>query len=230
MRSPSFFVYYGHDPRLLNRLQEADLVILETRGWTPEQLASLQAKNVKVLAYISPFAWPDWMGPVKWWWGSKERDPAWNAWWLSLSSMGWRRQVNRMWRQLQGPVDGLFFDNLDRLEQDPHSLKPFLRLLQNLRREWPQATLVGNRGFAHWPKLRPHLDGVLFENLTDKAFSAQDRRWVEEQLLHLQGTQVYALDYHTRRVETQAREIQGRFPQMAYYCAPNESLQSVSEE
>ena len=135
-----------------------------------------------------------------------------------------------MWRPFQGSVDGIFFDNLDRLEQDPRSLKPFLKLLQNLRREWPQATLVGNRGFAHWPKLRPQLDGVLFENLTDKAFSAQDRRWVEEQLLGLQGTQVYALDYQTRRVESQAGELRQRFPQMAYYCAPNESLQSISGE
>jgi hypothetical protein len=225
-RSP-FLVYYGHDEKLVERLAQTDLLIFESRGWSEQQLAQLRAEGGKLIGYLSPFAWPDWLGPVKWWWGAKERDEEWNAWWLTLASRGWRHRVGQMWKSLRPGLDGLFFDNLDRLERDPKSLKPFLALLQNIRREWPGTILIGNRGFQHWSSLGRHFDGVLFENLTDSAFSAADRRWVEEKLLELQGSKVYALDYETRKVEAEASRLRSLFPKMAYYCAPDESLQSV---
>ena len=102
-----------------------------------------------------------------------------------------------------------------------------MSLLTNLRKARPEAVLIGNRGFAHWSALRSHLDGVLFENLTDQAFSKHDQAWVEEQLLQLQGTSILALDYANRRQEPIAQRLRERFPGMAYYCAPDESLQSL---
>lgn len=223
----NFRVYYGHDAAMLPQLKEADLVILESRGWTEEQIADLRASDCKVLGYISTFAWPDWLGPVKWWWGGKERDESWKAWWLSLGSFGWRRQVGKMWREIRPGLDGLFFDNLDRLEQDAGSLKPFQNLLAEIKSEWPDSKLVGNRGFAHFRQLQRHLDGILFENLTDRAFSAADRNWVREQLLQLQGIEVYALDYATRYDAAEAERLRTDFSKMSYWQAKDEGLQSL---
>jgi hypothetical protein len=76
--------------------------------------------------------------------------------------------------------------------------------------------------------MRADMDGVLFENLTDKAFSEKDKVWVREQLLDLQGSQVYALDYTTRFDEREAEMLRRAHPTMHYYRAPDESLQSLS--
>jgi len=143
--------------------------------------------------------------------------------------MGWKFRVSQMWKSLRPGLDGLFFDNLDRLDQDPKALKPFLKILSQIRQTWPEAILIGNRGFSHWSSMSPYLDGILFENLTDSAFSAQDRNWVESKLAELQSTQVYALDYETRRVEREARRLRSVFPNLSYYCAPDESLQRLSQ-
>ena len=230
MSRSSFVVYYGHDARQIPRLQESELLILEPQGWSDEQLVELKSNGSKLIGYLSLLAWPDWRGPTKWWWGRKERDPQWSAWWMSLSSPGWKRQAQNLLNSLHPLLDGVFFDNLDRLQQDQTSLKPLQALLKKLRKERPQALLIGNRGFAHWHALAPYLDGILFENLTDQAFSKHDLAWVEEQLLQLQGTKILALDYANRRQEAVAQRLCQKFPGMAYYCAPDESLQSLSLE
>lgn len=223
-----FLVYYGHDPSNIPRLQKTELLIYESRGWNTEDQARLTTATT-CLAYLSCFAWAGWQGPCRWWWGHKERDPQWDAWWLSLASPGWKFQISREWKALKKGHDGLFFDNLDRLEQDPKSLPHFISLLKQIKGEWPEAILVGNRGFAHWPALRPYLDGVLFENFTDQAFTPQDKEWVEEQLLNLQGTKVLALDYLTRRDAEEAGRLCRAYPKIAYYAAPDESLQRLTQ-
>jgi hypothetical protein len=223
----TFLVYYGHDPTLLPRLKEADLVILESQGWSDSQLGELRDSGTTVIGYVSPLAWADWKGSVKWWWGKKERDLAWNAWWFSLASRGWRWQVYRACRGVLKRADGIFFDNLDRLQQDPASVKPFLGVLKSLKQECP-GVFIGNRGFSHWSRMEGYLDGVLFENLTDQAFGEKDKAWVREQLLDLQGAKVYALDYATRREPSEAEKLRQAYPKMLYYCAPDETLQSLS--
>lgn len=223
-----FLVYYGHDPAAVEKILTYDLAILESRGWDPRSWELLTAAPTKLIGYLSPFAWPDWLGPSQWWWGRKERDEEWGAWWYSLSSWGWRRQVRRTWRELPEGLDGYFFDNVDRLESDPESLPHFLRLLGDIKKSRPHSVLVGNRGFGHWSQLASHLDGILFENLTDRAFSASDRRWVESRLEELRTTQVLALDYHTRMVEAESQRLRELFPKLGYYCAPDESLQTIS--
>lgn len=222
-----FTVYYGHDPAEVDRIVSFELAVLESRGWDPESWTRLQASPTKLIGYLSPFAWPDWLGKSRWWWGKKERDQEWGAWWYSLSSWGWRKRMSQMWRELPQGLDGYFFDNIDRLERDPASLPYFLRLLNEIRASQPNAVLIGNRGFTHWSRLRGHLDGILFENLTDQSFSLSDKKWVVSQLESLQDTTVYALDYQTRRVEVESRRLLSLFPKLLYYCAPDESLQSI---
>lgn len=222
-----FRVYYGHDQALIPQLRKAELLILEPAGWSDQQLADLASEGAKLVGYVSPLAWADWKGPVKWWWGSKERDYQWGAWWLSLNSPGWRYSFKKMCSRVLTRTGGLFLDNLDRLEKDEASLKPLLEILGGLKQKWPGARFVGNRGFSHLTQLRGTLDGVLFENLTDKAFSLKDREWVREQLLNLQDTEVFALDYETRRDGEEATKLRERFSGMHYCCAPDESLQSL---
>ena len=224
----SFLVYYGHDPALISRLREASMLVFEPRGWTAQQLAQLQAPGgPRLLGYLSPFAWPEWAGPARWWWGPATPDPQWKARWYSLTWPGWRRKVRQLARPLGQSCHGIFLDNLDRLEADPGSLPRLCRLLADLRRDWPNAYLLGNRGFAHWDQLKLALDGVLVENLADVAFSAADRSWVEEQLRRVREADLFALDYATRCAPEEARRLRDLHPQMRYYLAPDESLQTL---
>ncbi len=227
----SFLVYYGHQEELIPRLRQCEVLVLELRGWSEQALEQLRAPGgPRVLGYLSAFAWPEWAGPRRWWWGRPEHDPEWNAWWLSLTKWGWRRQVGQLFEQLKGRCDGVFLDNLDRLEQDPASLEPFLGLLTSLKKQWPEVYLLGNRGFANWKPLRSQLSGVLFENMTDQGFSTSDRNWVREQLdlLRHPGVDLYALDYATRYDPEESESLRGDYPRLLYYCAPDQTLQSLT--
>lgn len=226
-----FLVYYGHAEEMIPRLRDCEILVFEPRGWSASALEQLKAPNgPKLIGYLSAFAWPEWAGPKRWWWGRPIHDPEWNAWWLTLASWGWRYQVGRLWRDVKTHCDGIFLDNLDRLEQDPKGVEPFLKLLAQIKSAWPEVYLLGNRGFAHWKQLRSHLDGVLFENMTDSGFSGSDRNWVREQLATLRhpGVDIYGLDYQSRFDVEESESLRVEFPKMAYYCAPDQSLQSLA--
>ena len=213
---------------MLADLKAVDLAIIEPEGWSDAQLSELQQAGTIVVGYVSAMAWADWKGPARWWWGGKERDEEWGAWWMSLTSWGWRRHFRSLCKRVLARCDGLFVDNLDRLQDDPDSVEPLRKLLQSLKKEFPGSHFVGNRGFAHLSALGSSFDGILFENLTDRAFSDADKRWVREQLMNLQGLRVYALDYETRWDQKLTEELCGSFPRMLYYRAPDESLQGLA--
>lgn len=224
----SFLVYYGHDASLLPQLRQCRTLVFEPRGWSEEKLQSLRAPGgPRLLGYLSPFAWPAWAGSSRWWWGPSIPDPEWGARWYSLTWAGWRRQVKSLACAVRACCDGVFLDNLDRLQVDSASLPHLLEFLAWLRRDWPGAYLLGNRGFAHWDSLGSRLDGVLVENLADSSFSVQDRRWVEEQLARVAPKDLFGLDYADRCDPAVGEGLQTRFPKMAYYKAPDQSLQSL---
>lgn len=223
-------VYYGHDPALLPRLRQCQVLVFESQGWSPDHLAQLRGPGgPRLLGYLSPFAWPQWAGPARWWWGKSQPDPEWNARWHSLIWPGWRGQVRRLAALVrQNGCDGIFLDNLDRLEADPRSLPHLLKILQGLRREWPDVYLLGNRGFAHWSSLSSLLDGVLVENMSDRTFRESDRRWVEERIRQTASRDVYALDYATLYSPEEARRMRELFPGLRSYVAPDQSLQTLA--
>lgn len=232
VRSP-LRVYYGHDPNLIEDLRNCEILVFEPRGWSSQDLARLQASGgPKLLGYLSCFAWPDWAGPTSWWWGSKTRDEQWNAWWYSLSSWGWRRQVAKLWTAVKNAgCDGIFFDNLDRLDQDPQSKPHFARLLTEIRKDWPQSYFMGNRGLEHLLFLCPLMDAILFENLSDQGFSRQDYGWIESKLTTLKNapdTEVYALDYESRFHPQESHRLLTLFPEIQYARAPDEGLQGLA--
>lgn len=225
----SLLVYYGHDEALLPRLRQCEYLVFEARGWSPVALRRLQASGgPRLLGYLSPFAWPDWAGARRWWWGPSTPDPEWSARWYSLAWPGWRRQVQRLAKVVLDCCDGVFVDNLDRLQADSASLPRLLALLASLRRQRPEIYLLGNRGFSHWDHLSTHLDGVLLENLSDAAFTGEDRRWVEVQLERVAPRDLFALDYADRFEPVVARRLRERYPDMRYYLAPDRALQSLA--
>lgn len=227
----SFRVYYGHDAVEIDRLRDCDLLVFEPRGWTQEHLEALRAPGgPKLIGYLSAFAWPDWAGPTRWWWGPKERDETWQAWWYSMASRGWRYKVTGLAKDVLASCDGIFLDNLDRLQDDPFGLPFFLKWLQRIKEKWPTTYLLGNRGFANWDALCPHLNGVLFENLSDRAFGPDDKKWVTLQLerCRYEKIELFALDYDTRRDSEASQRYRSLESEMAYYCAPDENLQTLS--
>lgn len=225
----SLLVYYGHDEALLERLRQCEYLVFEPRGWSSAALRALAAPGgPRLLGYLSPFAWPDWAGPARWWWGPWERDEEWSARWYSLRWPGWRHQVRRLLRSLRLSCDGVFLDNLDRLQANPASLPHLLDLLRELRRDWPQTYVLGNRGFQHWESLSSQVDGSLLENLSDSSFSRADHVWVEAQLARVAPRELFALDYADRYMPEVAQKLRDRYPEMRYYLAPDRSLQSLS--
>ena len=226
-------IYYGHDPCLLNELRQSDVLVFEPRGWSQDELLKLKAPGgPKLLGYLSCFAWPDWAGPTSWWWGSKERDEQWKAWWYSLSSWGWRRRVSKLWKAVQeSGCDGIFFDNLDRLDLDAPSKPYFSKLLTQIREAWPNSYFMGNRGLQHLNWLCPLVDAVLIENLTDQGFSRQDYGWIENKLMtlkHAPDTEIFGLDYESRFQAQESQRLLDLFPEIRYGRAPDEGLQGLA--
>ncbi len=147
-----------------------------------------------------------------------------------MASRGWRYKVSKLSEAVMEKCDGIFLDNLDRLQDDKAGMPFLLTWLKDIKQKWPHAYLLGNRGFSNWDALRPHLDGVLFENLSDQAFSIDDKKWVAMHLEQCRFDKIdlFALDYETRRASEDAKRYRSLAPTMAYYCAPDESLQTLS--
>jgi hypothetical protein len=90
-------------------------------------------------------------------------DPAWQA--FVITNLA--RQVR------QRGFDGFFLDTADSIEwlrkRQPERAQYFrdglVRLVRELKRQFPDCPIVINRGYEVWPSVRDVVDGVLFESL-----------------------------------------------------------------
>ncbi|MCA9790229.1 MAG: hypothetical protein KC910_00480 [Candidatus Eremiobacteraeota bacterium] len=224
MKKP-FAVYYGHDPALLDRLSQYDLLILEAGGWHRDQLEGLGKK----LAYLSASQFAGWRGQPPFYFGRRLHDPDWNSWWIDPANFFWRRHLRAEANRLSRDYDGLFLDNLDCIDKFPDWKPALLALVAQLREAVGDKMLVGNRGFACLDGLAPLLDGVLFENANDRRFDPAQKNWVKQQAerLRILGLRAYVLDYQEHLDEEGHQDMARRYPEFDYYLAPGVDLQRL---
>ncbi len=171
----SWACYYGHEDRT-NQLLGVDLLVAAPGGQNP---VPLQAKGVKVLAYVS-------LGEVA------ENGPYyaearnlgllvrhnknWDSWVVDVRRPEWREMVltRILPDALAAGYDGLFLDTLDApmdmQRRDPDTYtgteRHCLALVRAIRKQYPNLLLCQNRGFEIIRRTAPYLDYLLIEGLS----------------------------------------------------------------
>lgn len=200
----SYAVYYGKAAGDVAKLSNYDLAIVQPSTLTAAQLKALHAEGTRVAAYLtigeldpnSPQAAqvrPEWVLGENRNWGSK---------FIDASQPGWQALVAAQAAELmrQG-YDGLFLDTLDTADLYPQAGPGLVKIVQNLRSQFPDALLVQNRGFGLLNQTAPSLDAVMYESFSSsydfgtKAYASTSGDPGFVQALAGRGLVVLALDY-----------------------------------
>jgi hypothetical protein len=198
MRRPIAF-YYGDGQ--LDRLAAYGRVVLQPHFYPPEQLASLRARGVAPLAYLSLSE--DHGPPAPW--QRAERNPDWGGSLVQVGHPGWATQVTGQARAaLEAGFAGLFLDTLNVELTYPEDVPHLINLVGSLRHEAGSAYILANRGFGLLPRLVELVDGVLFESFSVRWTADGYAPWppdvlechaeMAERLLEF-DLDLYALDY-----------------------------------
>ena len=181
----SWACYYGHEDRT-EKLSGFDLLVSAPGGQDP---ASLRAKGVKVLAYVS-------LGEVAGngpYYEEAERlgllvrhNENWDSWVVDVRRPEWRELLftRIIPDALSAGYDGLFFDTLDSpidmQRRDPDTYKGTERscvdLVRAIREKYPKMLLCQNRGFEIVRRTAPYLNYLLIEGLSSSMDLATSTR------------------------------------------------------
>lgn len=227
----SSIVFYYGSAAPVSELSRFDVVVLEPgHDFVPPPRG--QGGGTRWLAYVSVgevlasrsyFA----QMPQQWLVG---RNDTWQARIVDQSAQGWpgffvSRVAAPLWK---AGYQGFFLDTLDSyqlLGKDAAMLERqrqgLLRLIRALRRAYPQAMLILNRGFELLPDLHDQIDAVAFESLYRGwsqargeyvAVSEADRAWLldQAQKVRAYGLPVVAIDYCPPGDRTCARDAAQR--------------------
>ncbi len=156
-----------------------DLVVIESRRWTREEIASLKRRSV-VIGYVS-FGEADEaevreLEGVTGWFMDADGDgrPDTNASWNSVFAVpdhpAWRALVaGRIRAAVESKgCDGILLDTLDMVDDYPSASDSMARLVHEMRTVFPSVFFIANRGFAIAPRISGSLDGILFECFTTR--------------------------------------------------------------
>lgn len=211
---PSVVFYYGSTNQA-ELLAQFDVAVLEPgHGFTPDDAPD---SGTQWLAYISVGEVLDSrpyfdLTPKDW---LISKNSAWDAWIVDLSLAQWPEfLVEQIARPLwQRGYRGFFLDTLDSwllLNREPsllkHQQEGLARAIHALRRAFPAAVLIMNRGFEVLPAMSGQVDALAFESLyrgwdqhikqyTD--VRPEDRAWLLGQaaMARHQGLPVISIDY-----------------------------------
>lgn len=200
----SYAVYYGRSAGDVAKLSNYDLAIVQPSTLTTAQLKALHAEGTRVAAYLTigeldpknPQAGqvkPEWVLGENKNWGSK---------FIDASQPGWQALVAAQAADLmrQG-YDGLFLDTLDTADLYPQVGLGLIKIVQNLRAQFPDALLIQNRGFGLLSQTAPSLDAVMYESFSSsydfgtKAYASTSGDPGFVQALSKRGLVVLSLDY-----------------------------------
>ncbi len=235
-RAVAFF-YGAHPPARL--LAHFDDLVLEPDHLEADRLKDL-GRHSRLLAYVSVGEVDEgrsWSGALSPSW-TLGRNPAWNSRIMDLSDPGWRRYLleerfRPLWR---AGYRGFFLDTLDShrlVAKTPEARRRqeagLVELVRRLRREFPQARILVNRGFEVLDRIAPLVDGLAAESLFagwDPARKAYrpvpepDRRWLQARLeqvrQHHPHLQLLVLDYLPPARRQEAAELARRIHALGF--------------
>lgn len=197
--SKPLLVFYGQGAEAA--LTRYGRVVLQPSHYTGAQLRGLKAAGTQPLAYLSL---GEDVGPSAPW-HRPESNPMWGGHYVFAAHSGWSASVLHA---AQGALDrgfgGFFLDTLDVVDLFPEERAPLLELVARLRALKP-SYILANRGFALFPELAEHVDGLLFEAFSStwhpsggyRALAPNDLLYNVEVLESVgeTGLELYALDY-----------------------------------
>ncbi len=202
----SYSVYYGKKAADVEQLANYDLAIVQPGTVSAAQLKTLHDNGTRVAAYLtigeldkdSAF---NAKVPAEWVLGTNAN---WGSKFIDASQPGWQALIKEQADALiKAGFDGFFLDTLDTADLYPKAGPGLVQIVQNLRKAYPDAVLVQNRGFALLNQTAPSLDAVMFENFSsgynfkDKTYGATSGDPSFVQNVAKRGLKVLALDYAT---------------------------------
>ncbi|WP_417391595.1 endo alpha-1,4 polygalactosaminidase [Gimesia sp.] len=173
-----FQLYYGSDPQILDllqqRMQPGQVVVIELRGLSKEQIQKLadraQQVKAKMIAYLSvgelgqieqqnfqqylkQHAPQSSLAEM-----SLSKNETFQSWHMDIRQPAWRDFVMQRVRQIyQLPVDGLFLDTIDSVDlyitkkdwpvpRRTQSVKSMISLIREIKAASPEKFILQNRG------------------------------------------------------------------------------------
>ncbi|MRR56093.1 MAG: hypothetical protein EG822_16595 [Deltaproteobacteria bacterium] len=231
---PAVAFFYAHNPPA-DELKAFDIVVVDpASGLYP---LSYGKKGSELFAYLSlgetdPGAVYEKKLADRWVIGFNK---GWGSRIMDVSDPGWRRffleeVVAPLW---EAGYRGFFLDTLDSYQiaakKDRHSAmeQGIVTIIQELKRRYPGARLILNRGFEVFDRIRPHVFAVAAESLY-KGYSPQiggyhevpdkERAWLLGKLNHVRelGFPVISIDYVPPGNRQQARDVADKIKRLGF--------------
>lgn len=175
----SYACYYGKGGT--EAMKGRDAVIVETKNQTPESIDTLKKNGALTIGYISAgedgeLRKGDGKGPGGYDSAYYDRNhddkpdknETWHSYFTNAGSEAWINYFLSEARKLREEygVDGFFLDTVETFTLYTENRKPMVALIERLRKEYPDAIIVINRGWNLLPELAGTVDGMMYESFT----------------------------------------------------------------
>lgn len=251
-KARNFVLYYGKvESREMEILARYDVVIIDPQAMgrqAKQQIAELKRRGCMVIGYLSCMEvapWHHYRKEVPESWLLKINGKIWHPWGSNsaadLNNPGWHRLVVRLTRTdvMDYGCDGMFMDTLADIEHPdlPEKMRQIQlrgldKLMQTLRKEYPDFILVGNWTIqSTLPVMAKYADIICWENFQPKFFEPDNEAHgfvaaIHKNMKSLQkkyGFKVYALwaspnYYELRDDQKKMAELAKSFGYLSYSC------------
>lgn len=175
----SYACYYGKGGA--EAMKGRDAVIIETKNQTPESIDTLKKGGALTIGYISAgedgeLRKGDGLGPGGYdsayydrnHDNKPDKNETWHSYFTNAGSESWINYFLSEARKLREEygVDGFFLDTVETFTLYTENRKPMVQLVERLRKEYPDAIIVINRGWDLLPDLAGTVDGMMYESFT----------------------------------------------------------------
>ncbi|KEO81458.1 endo alpha-1,4 polygalactosaminidase [Tumebacillus flagellatus] len=197
----NFQIYYGPVEET-SFLAGYDLVILEPRHVTSEQVRALQAAGTLVFGYLSVLETPMW-NEVRYVLTEGMRKlrffPEWGSYLMDIRDVGYQGILLQevLEEILVRGMDGVFLDTVGDLEEyveeeaeREEMFRAYRDFLQRLHTLAPGVRLLQNRGFDTLPSVKNALFGVLWEDWRGELC---EHEWVQTRVRMVDGVRVFTV-------------------------------------
>ena len=211
-------IYYGSmGPGVAEKLLGGEYSVVVLSPLVPRKyVEELVRSGVVVLGYISISSiggWEPWAGNV-----SSDlvigESKFWGEHVINVCKPGWERIIMGATRYVESRgFRGFFLDNLDVVDEYPWMKPCIVRIVRDIRSEYPGLRIMVNRGFSVLPDIARYIDYVLFEDFITyydtsthryKFFTGEDLEWINKTISMIHslsrryGIRLYLLAYAPR--------------------------------
>ncbi len=198
----SYTIFYGTPkPAALEKLSAYDLVVIEPRLWTKEQVDVLKQKGIKVIGYLSVLEQyqdaellksatdADYLKVA----GARDFRTEWKSWSMDINSNHYRELLMKDYAAhiAEKGLHGVFLDTMGNVDDQiwPADISDRQRdgavaFVAALRDRYPERTIVQNWGLTELKdRTAPYLDAILWEDFDPQVVNKD--RWSQNRMKEL---------------------------------------------